>query len=148
MRIIIKKFTELSADELYEILKIRSDIFVVEQQCLYADCDDKDRYAYHLFIEKNGSVQGYLRILEKGQAFDEMAIGRLAVRQEYRRIGLARHMMVKALYFVTEYLHEKAVKISAQQYLTEFYESLGFHAVSKTYVEDEIIHVEMEYRIP
>lgn len=145
MRIIIKKFPELNTEELYQILKLRSDIFVVEQKCIYSDCDDKDRNAYHLFIEKNGNIQGYLRILEKGQTFDEIAIGRLVVREEYRGIGLARHMISKALVFVREYLHENVVKISAQQHLIEFYESLGFRVISDPYLEDGIPHIDMEY---
>lgn len=146
MRIIIKKFTELNTEELYQILKLRADVFVIEQNCLYADCDDRDRHAHHLFVEKNGSIVGYLRILDKGETFDEIAIGRLVVREDYRGIGLARHMMSKALVFVTEYLHEDTVKLSAQQYLIEFYESLGFEQITEVYEEDGIPHVDMQFQ--
>lgn len=146
MRIIIKDFTELNAEEVYQILKLRSDIFVLEQKCLYQDCDDKDRYAHHLFVEKNGNLQGYLRILNKGQTFDTVSIGRVAVREEYRGIGLARHMMNKALVFIQEYLHEDVIKISAQQYLLDFYKSVGFVPISDPYLEDGIPHVDMEYQ--
>lgn len=147
MRIIIKKFHELNVEELYQILQLREEIFILEQECLYADCDGKDRYGHHLFVEKNGNVVGYLRILEKGQAFEQMAIGRVAVKEEYRGIGLARHMMNKALVYIADYLHERVVKVSAQQYLTGFYESLGFVIVSEGYLEDGIPHIDMEYRV-
>lgn len=146
MRIIIKKFTELNAEELYQILKLRADIFVVEQQCIYPDCDGKDRNAHHLYVEKNGDIVGYLRILDKGQTFDQIAIGRVAVREDYRGIGLARHMMNKALLFIGDYLGETVVKLSAQQYMTQFYESLGFYCISEGYLEDGIPHIDMEYR--
>lgn len=145
MRIIIKAFHELTAEELYQILKLRADVFVVEQECIYPDCDGKDRNAYHLYVEKNGIIQGYLRILEKGQTFDTVAIGRVVVRSESRGSGLARHMMKKALVFAADYLHERVVKIAAQEYLTEFYASLGFERISEPYLEDGIPHVDMEY---
>lgn len=146
MRIIIKRFEELDIQELYDILKLRSDIFVVEQQCVYPDCDGRDRFSHHLYVEMNGHIVGYLRILDKGQTFDQVAIGRVAVREDYRGIGLARHMMNKALLFITEYLHETAVKLSAQQYLVKFYESVGFSCISEGYLEDGIPHIDMEYR--
>ena len=147
MRIIIKTFSELNAEELYQILKLRADVFVLEQKCLYADCDDLDRHAHHLFVEKNGSIAGYLRILEKGQTFDEVAIGRVLVREDYRGIGLARHMMNKALVYVTEYMHENRIKLAAQTYLQEFYESIGFKVISDEYEEDGITHSDMEYKL-
>lgn len=145
MRIVIKKFTELTTEELYQILKLRSDVFIVEQQCPYPDCDDRDRNAHHLFVEKNGHIWGCLRILDKGQEFDEISIGRVAVHYEYRGIGLARHMMKKALFFITNYLDKDVVKIAAQLYLEGFYESLGFKRISDKYLQDGIAHVDMIY---
>ncbi len=145
MKIVIKKFHELNTEELYQILKLRSDVFVVEQKCYYPDCDGKDRHAHHLFVEQNNHIVGYLRILEKGQTFDTIAIGRVVVDPDYRGIGLARHMMNKALLFIDEYLHQKNVKISAQQHLTNFYESVGFVSISESYLEDGIPHIDMEY---
>lgn len=145
MRIVIKKFTELTTEELYQILKLRSDVFIVEQQCAYPDCDDRDRKAHHLFVEKNGNIWGCLRILDKGEEFDEISIGRVAVHYEYRGIGLARHMMKKALFFITNYLDKDVVKIAAQLYLEGFYESLGFKRISDKYLMDGIAHVDMIY---
>lgn len=147
MKIIIKKFEELTTEELYEILKLRSDVFVVEQTCAYPDCDGRDVHAHHLYVEKDNEIVGYLRILEKGQTFNELAIGRVVVREDYRGIGLARHMMNKALMFISDYLHESTVKLSAQEHLSDFYKSVGFHSISQVYVEDGIPHIDMEYKM-
>ena len=147
MKIVIKKFEELTTEELYEILKLRSDVFVVEQECVYPDCDGRDIHAQHLYVEKDNEIVGYLRILEKGQTFDELAIGRVVVREDYRGIGLARHMMSKALMFINDYLHEHTVKLSAQEHLTDFYKSVGFYTISEAYVEDGIPHIDMEYKM-
>ena len=146
MRVIVKAFHELTVEELYQILKLRADVFVVEQECIYPDCDDKDQNAYHLYVEKNGRIQGCLRILNKGQTFDTAAIGRVVVRPEYRGNGLGRCMMKKALAFAENSLHERVVKIAAKEYLMEFYVSLGFEPISEPYLEDGIPHVDMEYR--
>lgn len=147
MKIVIKKFEELTADELYWILKLRSDVFVVEQQCIYLDCDGKDVRAQHLYVEKDHEIVGYLRILDKGQTFDTLAIGRVVVREDYRRIGLARHMMNKAIMFISDYLKEDVVRLSAQQHLIEFYKSVGFYTISEGYEEDGIPHIDMEYKV-
>lgn len=147
MKIVIKKFEELTTKELYDILKLRSDVFVVEQECAYPDCDGRDIHSHHLYVEKDNEIVGYLRILEKGQTFDQLAIGRVVVREDYRGVGLAHHMMNKALLFIDEYLQETTVKLSAQQHLTEFYKSLGFYPISEGYVEDGIPHIDMEYKV-
>lgn len=146
MELVIKRFDELTAKELYEILRLRAEVFVVEQECVYQDCDDRDQNAWHLYAEENGIMQGCLRILEKGQTFDVVAIGRLAVKAECRGAGLARRMMEEALAFLCGRCGERIVKISAQVYVADFYKSLGFHPISDTYVEDGIPHMDMEYR--
>lgn len=142
----IKKFEELKSEEMYEIFKIRNEVFVVEQQCIYQDCDNKDRNAYHLFALKNGRVAAYLRILDKGISYDEISIGRVIVGREYRGKGLAKEMMLKAIEFIESNLNETTIRISAQQYLLNFYKSLGFDQVSDVYLEDNIPHVEMLYK--
>ncbi len=141
----IKTFNELTTAELYEILRIRAEVFVVEQTCVYQDLDLKDKRAYHVFAEENGEVIAYLRILEKGVSYHEISIGRVLVKEEYRGRGLARELMQRAISFVEEALKEKEIRISAQKYLLKFYESLGFTAVSEVYLEDGIEHVEMLY---
>ncbi|MEG0829405.1 MAG: GNAT family N-acetyltransferase [Anaerovoracaceae bacterium] len=145
MKIIIKTFDELTSNELYQILRLRSKVFVVEQECIYLDCDDNDRRASHLFVEDGGSIAGYLRIMDKGIVFDAMSIGRVVVRKEYRKNGIAKHMVRVAIKYITQYLHETIIKISAQQYLIEFYEDMGFAVVSPGYLEDGIPHIDMKY---
>lgn len=141
----IKTFNELTTTELYEILRIRAEVFVVEQTCVYQDLDLKDKRAYHLFTEENGEIIAYLRILEKGVSYPEISVGRVLVKEEYRGRGLARELMQRAISFVEEVLKEKEIRISAQKYLLKFYKSLGFTVVSEVYLEDGIEHVEMLY---
>ncbi len=142
----IKKFKELNVEEIYKILALRNEIFIVEQECPYLDCDDKDLNSYHLFLKENGEVVAYLRILEKGISYDEISIGRVAVKKNYRGKGISRKMMLKAIEFVENNLNEDTIKIQAQAYLLNFYSSLGFKAVSQEYLEDNIPHIDMLYK--
>lgn len=146
MKWIIKKFKELKTEELYNILKIRNEVFVVEQQCAYQDCDGKDKFSYHLFLEENGQIIAYLRILEKGTSYDEISIGRVLVCKEHRGKGLAKEMMLKAIDFIKNALNERDIRISAQSYLLNFYSSFGFQEVSEEYLEDDILHIEMLHK--
>lgn len=141
----IKRFQELTKEELYEIIKTRNEVFVIEQQCFYQECDGKDKNAYHLFAEENSKMIAYLRILEKGASYDEISIGRVLVCKDYRKKGLAKNMMLKAIEFIENELKEKSIRISAQEYLINFYKSLGFEKVSDVYLEDGIPHLEMLY---
>lgn len=145
MELIIKKFNELEASELYEILKARYEVFTVGQRCLYQDCDDKDKESYHLYLREGNRVVAYLRILEKGIAYDEVSIGRVLVVESHRRKGLALKIMKEALKFIQFELQEEKIKISAQEYLVNFYGSLGFKKVSDTYIEAGMEHVKMVY---
>lgn len=142
----LKKFEELTVEEIYRILKLRNEVFVVEQQCVYQDCDGKDEKAYHLYIEDNGKIIAYLRILNKGVSYDEIAIGRVLVHKNYRGKGIAREMMLKAINFIELNLNEIVIKLQAQEYLLGFYKSLGFKEVSNVYLEDNIPHVDMLYK--
>ncbi len=139
----IKKFKDLTAEELYKILKLRSSVFVVEQECIYQDCDGKDLDAYHLFCMDKNKVIATLRILDKGVSYDEISIGRVAVDKEYRRNNLGRKAMEEALNFIKCTYGEAKIKISAQVYIKDFYKSLGFKECSKEYLEDNIPHIEM-----
>mgnify|MGYP000164786528 CR=1 FL=1 len=141
----IKKYEDLTIDELYNILKVRNEVFVVEQNCPYQDCDEKDKRAYHLFLEDNGEIIAYSRIIEKGVSYDEVSIGRFLVQKKYRGKGFAREMLSKAIKFIEESLNENAIRISGQVYIKEFYKSFGFKEVSDVYLEDNIPHVEMLY---
>ncbi|UPA29122.1 GNAT family N-acetyltransferase [Terrisporobacter glycolicus] len=142
----IKKFNELNIEEIYKILALRNEIFIVEQECPYLDCDDKDLNSYHLFLRENGEIVSYLRILEKGVSYDEISIGRVAVKKSYRGKGISRKMMQKAIEFIENNLSENTIKIQAQAYLLDFYSSLGFKAVSEEYLEDNIPHIDMIYK--
>ncbi|MFX0549475.1 GNAT family N-acetyltransferase [Hathewaya histolytica] len=141
----IKKFHELSTDEIYKILYLRNEVFIVEQNCAYQDCDGKDQKSYHLFCENDGEIIAYLRILEKGISYNEISIGRVVVNKTHRGSGLSREMLTKSIDFVNNELHENRIRISAQEYLRTFYKSLGFKEVSEVYLEDDIPHIEMLY---
>ena len=142
----IKKFKDLSLDKLYEILKLRNKIFIVDQKSIYQDCDDKDKKSYHLFCEEDGKIICYLRILEKGISYEEISIGRVLVNENFRGQKLARQSMVKAIEFIENVLLEKVIIISAQSYLVKFYESLAFRVNSEIYKLDGIQHIEMIYK--
>lgn len=141
----IKRFNELTADEIYNVLKSRNEVFIVEQKCAFQDCDDKDQNSYHLFTKDNEDIVAYLRILEKGVSYNEISIGRVLVAKEYRKKGIARDMILKAIDYIHNNLNEKSIRISAQSYLVDFYKSIGFKEVSDIYYEDDIPHVEMLY---
>lgn len=147
MALTIKKFEELSVEQLYEILRIRSEVFVVEQKCIYQDLDLKDKKSYHIFKEENGEIISYIRVIPKGISYDQMSIGRVLVREEYRGKGLAREILLEGINFIKNTLKENEIKISAQSYLIDFYKSIGFIQKSQPYLEDNIPHVKMVYTI-
>ena len=142
-----KKFDELSLEELYGILKLRAEIFVVEQDCPYQDLDDKDFSAWHLFLVDNDNPVAYLRILPEGISYDAMAIGRVVVKKSHRCQGIAKEMMKKAISFIIDDLNRAEIKLSGQAYLTDFYTDLGFKKNSDIYLEDGIEHFEFLYKI-
>lgn len=142
----IKKFSELENSELYQILELRCEVFVVEQNCAYNDVDNKDQDAYHLLLEDNKKIIAGLRILKKGVSYDQISIGRVVVSKEHRGLGIAKEMMLKAIELIENDLGEKEIKISAQAYLIDFYKSIGFVEVSQVYLEDDIPHIDMLYK--
>lgn len=142
----IKRFEELNTKELYEILKSRYDVFTVGQKCLYQDCDDRDKDSYHIYLKEGERVVAYLRVVDKGISYDEISIGRVMVLDSHRNKGLARKIMEFTIDFIINELKEEKIKISAQEYLAEFYESLGFKRCGDIYLEVEIPHVKMIYK--
>lgn len=142
MEIRIRKFHQLSLDELYQILKLRVDVFVVEQNCAYPELDDKDREAHHLFYTDQGHIVSYLRIYYPSP--EKAAIGRVVTQNDYRGKGLSRKMMDEALTFLQGESSIKSIYLQAQDHLSAFYESFGFQKTSDTYLEDGIPHVDME----
>lgn len=143
----IKKFKELSVEELYRILELRNSVFIVEQECIYQDCDRKDLEAFHLLCIEDDKVIATLRILNKGVAYKEMSIGRVVVHKEYRRQNLGRKSMEMAIEYIKDKYGDSPIRISAQVYIKEFYKSLGFIEVSDVYLEDDIPHIEMLYKM-
>ncbi|WRP07420.1 GNAT family N-acetyltransferase [Rossellomorea aquimaris] len=139
----LKSFNELSTHELYGILQVRTQVFVVEQECPYMEVDGKDLHAYHLYKEENGDVVAYARLLPAGVSYKEPSIGRVLVKDDYRGKGLASELVKRGLDFIHDELSERTVKIQAQEYLREFYGSFGFRAITETYLDDGIPHIDM-----
>lgn len=137
----IKAFNDLSLRELYDILKLRNAVFIVEQNCPYQDIDDKDEDAQHMIIYERQELIGYLRIL----TIPYPAIGRVIVHPSHRKRRLAETMMKEAMEYLTRKLKKGSIKLQAQTYLLGFYEKLGFKPVSEEYLEDGIPHVDMVY---
>ena len=142
----LKTFNQLTTLELYDILKAREEVFIVEQDCPYHDIDSNDLDAIHLFLEDNGHVICYLRILDKGVKYDEVSIGRVMTRPAYRRRGFGDELVGRAINYVENVMGERRIRISAQTYLEDFYGGLGFMIVSGVYLEDGIDHFEMLYQ--
>jgi len=141
MQIIIKKYNELTTDELYEILKLRIAVFVVEQNCPYQDIDDKDKAAVHIYMKDENGINAYLRVLPQGVSYAEASIGRvISVR---RRKGLATTLMKEGISVAKEYFGADSIRIEAQVYARKLYENLGFVQVSEEFLEDGIPHIEM-----
>jgi ElaA protein len=144
----LKRFDDLTNKELYIILKERTTVFVVEQKCPYPEVDGKDPQTYHLFKEENGEIIAYLRVLPAGVSYQEASIGRVLVKKEYRGRGIAEELLRRGLDFIHDELKENTVKIQAQDYLRKFYGSFGFKAITETYLEDNIPHVDMLLQKP
>lgn len=141
-----KTFAEISPDELYDILQLRAEIFVVEQDCVYNDLDGLDKLAVHQFIKKNNKIVAYSRLLKPGTRFPDYSIGRVVVKKSERGTGLGVEMMEAAKNFIINEWGASKIKISAQKYLQKFYEDLGFEIVSDEYLEDGIPHFGMLYK--
>ncbi|HFI0633742.1 TPA: GNAT family N-acetyltransferase [Streptococcus suis] len=144
----MKAFDQLSLQELYTILTLRTDVFVVEQACPYPEVDGKDPNCLHLLGMDNGELVAYLRILPAGLSYDEVSIGRVVIKPSHHGKGLGRSMMEQAIHFITNEWEESQIKIGAQAHLEKFYGSLGFEAVSEVYLEDDIPHLDMLYTKP
>lgn len=139
-----KRFDELSTPELYCILHLRSTVFVVEQNCVYLDTDNRDAEAYHLCGWLHNKLVAYCRLLPPGVAYpDEASIGRVVTAPAHRNSGFGQILMSKAIPQTFELFSVTSIKIGAQQYLTKFYGDLGFSIISEPYLEDGIPHVQM-----
>ena len=140
---ICKSFNELTVGELYAVLQLRNMVFVVEQNCIYQDADDKDQYSYHLMCWDGHLLIAYTRILPAGISYAESSIGRVVVLPGARKNGAGKRLMEITIEKLLILFGRVPIKIGAQLYLKKFYESLGFQQCSDIYLEDGIQHIEM-----
>jgi ElaA protein len=140
---ICKKFHELTVDELYKLLRLRSEVFVVEQNCVFLDMDNKDQQCHHVLGWIGDDLAASVRIVPEGVSYAEPSIGRVVTAPKYRRTGLGKPLMEEAIRITTQLYGNQPIRIGAQLYLKEFYSSLGFQAQGEIYLEDGIEHIEM-----
>jgi ElaA protein len=141
---VLKKFTDLSVDELYLVIQLRNDVFVVEQNCVFQDADGKDPYAWHLMgFDEENRLSAYTRLLPAGASFNEASIGRVITARFARNSGIGKNLMTESIISLYMLFGKQPIKIGAQLYLKKFYESFGFQQTSDVYLEDDIEHIEM-----
>ncbi|MBC2843902.1 GNAT family N-acetyltransferase [Winogradskyella flava] len=138
-----KTFEELNTKELYDLLQLRSEVFVVEQDCVYQDVDGKDQKALHVLGYKGQKLIAYTRIFKPGDYFKEASIGRVVVKENERQHQYGYDIMNTSIKAIKHYFNESSIRISAQTYLEQFYNNLGFEAVGEEYLEDGIPHINM-----
>jgi len=143
MDIFVASFDELDNDTLYQILKLRMDVFVVEQNCPYQEMDDKDQDAIHLFIKEKKEVVSYLRLMIKNETTAQ--IGRISTKQVFRGRGLAANLIKTTLEILDENI--ETVYLNGQTHLQQYYEAFGFEKKSEPYKEDGIPHIDMELKL-
>ena len=143
MKIIVKRFKELSVEEIYEILKVRADVFIVEQKCIYKDIDGKDEKAIHVLGKENNETIAYTRILQNDEQYNFPSISRVVVKKKNRGEERGKEIMKETIKYIVEELKEKTIVLAAQKYLEKFYRELGFIAEGEEYLEDEIPHQKM-----
>jgi ElaA protein len=144
MNFITKSFQELTTIELYQILQLRSEVFVVEQDCVYQDLDFKDQKSLHVLGIKNDKIVAYTRIFKPGDYFESASIGRVVVQENERKFGIGHDLMKASINTIKDHFNVDEITISAQVYLKKFYESHGFKQIGKGYLEDGIPHIRMD----
>lgn len=143
LKIITKSFSDLSINELYYILQLRAEVFIVEQNCVYQDIDSKDKKALHIIGLKKDKIIAYTRIFKSGDYFSEASIGRVVVKQQERKYSYGHQILKASIKAIETNFKTTVIKISAQTYLKKFYETHGFKQVSEEYLEDDIPHIAM-----
>ena len=141
MELFVRRFDELDIHDLYEIMKLRCDVFIVEQECHYEDIDGRDINAIHVYLKDNNEIVGYLRILDKGVLFKEVSIGRVIAKR--RKVGIGSELLKAGLIAAKKYYNADKIKIEAQVYAKSFYERVGFKVCGAEFLEDGIPHVPM-----
>lgn len=140
---VLKKFEDLQPHELYAILQLRNEVFVVEQNCVFQDADDKDQGSYHFMGWKDNKLIAYTRLVPPGHIYKEASIGRVVTSPSARKSGAGKQLMQQSLEKLYGLFGNLPVKIGAQLYLKRFYESFGFKQISDVYLEDRIEHIYM-----
>lgn len=143
MTIEIKAFNELTLTSLYEVLHLRAEVFVVEQNCPYQDVDGKDQKAMHILGYHKEQLVAYTRVFEPGYYFDNASIGRVVVKENARQYGFGKDIMKASIAFIEDTLDLSTIELSAQTYLKKFYNDLGFQEIGEGYLEDDIPHIRM-----
>ena len=128
---------------LYQIIRLRLEVFVLEQNCIYQDLDNKDQKAIHLVGEEDGKLIAYTRLFKKGDYFKNASIGRVIVKKESRKKDYGKTIMQKSIEELKNEHNEENIEISAQKYLIKFYLDLGFKKIGEEYLEDNIPHIKM-----
>ena len=139
-------FDALTPAQLYAVMRLRSEVFVVEQNCVYLDADDKDQQSWHLMGWQGQKLAAYSRLLPPGLSYPSASIGRVMTAPEFRRTGAGRELMRRAIAEVETLFGTRQISIGAQLYLKRFYESLGFRQSGEAYLEDNIPHIPMDFR--
>ncbi len=140
---VFKKFADLTAAELYAVMQLRNEVFVVEQNCVYQDADGVDLQSWHFMGWDGQTLVAYTRIIPPGVTFEQASIGRVVNSPRYRGLGIGRQLMLLIISNTINLFNCTTIKIGAQLYLKKFYESLGFVQCSDTYLEDNIPHIQM-----
>mgnify|MGYP002827602445 FL=1 len=140
---ITKTFSELDTEDLYQILRLRSEVFVVEQNCVYQDIDNKDQNAIHLYYKKNDEIVAYTRIFKAGYYYKNPCIGRVVVLKKNRGKDLGKKIMIDSIEYIRQNIKGEKIELSAQKYLDKFYKDLGFYKIGEDYLEDGIPHQRM-----
>lgn len=141
--IITKTFSELDTEDLYQILRLRSEVFVVEQHCVYQDIDNKDQNAIHLYYKENDQIVAYTRIFKAGDYYENPCIGRVVVSKKNRGNDLGKKIMIDSMEYIKQNIKAEKIELSAQKYLDKFYKDLGFYKIGEDYLEDGIPHQRM-----
>jgi ElaA protein len=142
----IIRFNQLSIEELYELIQLRIEVFVVEQDCVYQELDGKDKAAHHLLGYKDGELVAYSRLFKSGSIGEEASIGRVIVKKSVRQNGYGQALLAESIKFIGTEWKDDSILIHAQEYLKEFYQSFGFKPVSDIYLLDGINHLDMRLR--
>lgn len=140
---VYKTFEELTTNQLYTILELRSEVFIVEQNCVYQDVDGKDKKSFHLMAWNGDELVAYTRIVPPGISFSEASIGRVITTSRYRGLGIGVTLLEKSIQHTFKSYQTHQIRIGAQLYLQKFYEGFGFIAQGEEFLEDGIPHIEM-----